>query len=94
MYNDYIMINIKLTRIEEKIYKRILTQFLEWLGTGTVIIGVGVNALGHYPEGVIVMIVGAGIWISVGILWRKMSIVTTNTAIAVVSILGLVFYYV
>ena len=84
----------KLTRLEQRLYKRILTQVLEWLGTATVIVGVGSNALGHYPEGVIVMIAGAGLWISVGVLWGKMSIVTTNSAIAIVSILGLVFYYV
>ena len=88
------MINKTLTRLEKMLYKRIITQFLEWIGTATVIVGVGVNALGHYPEGVVIMIVGACIWISVGFLWRKMSIVTTNSAIATVSILGLVFYYV
>ena len=85
--------NKKLTRIEAFIYKRVLTQFLEWLGTATVIVGVGINALGHYPEGVVVMIAGAGIWISVGLLWGKYSIVTTNLAIALVSIIGLIFNY-
>ena len=85
--------NKKLTRIEAFIYKRVLPQFLEWLGTATVIVGVGINALGHYPEGVVVMIAGAGIWISVGFLWGKYSIVTTNLAIALVSIIGLIFNY-
>jgi len=76
------------------LYKRIYTQVLEWLGTLTVIVGVGINALGYYPEGVIIMTVGACLWFSVGVLWQKMSIVTTNFAIAIVSILGLMFYYV
>jgi hypothetical protein len=84
----------KLTLLEKRLYRRLVTQFLEWLGTLTTIVGVGVNALGHHPEGVIIMITGASIWIVVGYLWRTWSIVTVNAAIAIVSITGLTFYYV
>ncbi len=69
------------------------TQILEWLGTFTLIVGVGVNSLGYYPLGPIIMIFGGLIWVVVGILWQKMSIITTNLIITIVSLVGLSINY-
>jgi|GEM_PF-2077860 hypothetical protein len=83
----------KLSRIEAMVYNRMLTQFLEWTGTGVVIIGALANSLGYHPEGPYLMIAGGLIWVLVGTRWKKMSIVVTNSVITLVSTFGLLYYY-
>lgn len=85
--------NISMSKLEGVVYKRLLTQVLEWTATVIVMIGVGINALGHHPEGPIVMTFGSLLWVIVGVRWKTASIIITNTAIAIVTIVGLSFYY-
>ena len=68
------------------------TQILEWLGTSILIIGVGINSLGYYPLGPIVMIFGGLTWVVVGIMWNRLSIITTNLVITIVSLIGFHLY--
>ena len=69
------------------------TQILEWLGTSILIIGVGINSLGYYPLGPIIMIFGGLTWVVVGIMWNRLSIITTNLVITIVSLIGLSINY-
>ncbi len=82
-----------MSKLESVVYKRLLTEVLEWTATVIVMIGVGINALGHHPEGPIVMTFGSLLWVIVGVRWKTASIIITNTAIAIVTIVGLSFYY-
>ena len=85
--------NISMSKLEGVVYKRLLTQTLEWFATLIVIIGVAVNATGHHPEGPIIMTLGSLVWVIVGVRWKTASIVITNSVIVMVTALGLSFYY-
>ncbi len=70
-----------------------ITNTLKWLGTLTLIVGVGINSLGYYPLGPIVMMFGGVIWVVVGYMWQENSIILTNLIITLVSIIGLCVNY-
>ena len=70
-----------------------ITNTLKWLGTLTLILGVGINSLGYYPLGPIVMMFGGVIWVVVGYMWQENSIILTNLIITLVSIIGLCVNY-
>lgn len=82
-----------MSKLESVVYKRILTQVLEWTATVIVMIGVGVNALGHHPEGPMIMTFGSLLWVIVGVRWKTASIIITNSVIVVVTVVGLSYYY-
>jgi len=70
-----------------------ITNTLKWLGTLTLIVGVGINSLGYYPLGPIVMMFGGVTWVVVGYMWQENSIILTNLIITLVSIIGLCVNY-
>ncbi len=70
-----------------------ITNTLKWLGTLTLILGVGINSLGYYPLGPIVLMFGGVIWVVVGYMWQENSIILTNLIITLVSIIGLCVNY-
>jgi len=70
-----------------------LNNVLKWLATVLLIIGSGVNSLGYYPAGPLVLLAGGLIWLVVSIRWRETALIVTNVFMALVSIIGLVIHY-
>ena len=68
-----------------------MTNTLKWLGTFTLILGTGINSLGIYPLGPLVMVLGGLIWCIVGIMWKEMSLIITNLTLSLVSIVGICY---
>ena len=66
------------------------TQILEWTGTMILILGTGVNSLGLYPLGPILLGLGGLIWMTVGIMWGKNSLIITNLTLSLVTLIGLI----
>ena len=64
-------------------------QILKWIGTSILVIGTGVNSLGIYPLGPILLGLGGLVWMTVGILWKEMSLIVTNLILSLVTYLGL-----
>ena len=64
-------------------------QILKWIGTTILIVGTGVNSIGLYPLGPMIMCVGGLIWMYVGILWRETSLIITNLTLSLVTLIGL-----
>lgn len=52
--------------------------YIKWLATVTLIVGTGVNGLGIYPLGPIILTVGGLMWLSVSIMWKEPSLIVTN----------------
>lgn len=69
------------------------TDILKWLATSILIIGTGINSLGFYPLGPIVLAVGGLIWLWVAIVWREPSLIVTNTVMSLVGVGGLLIQY-
>ncbi len=69
--------------------KNTMTNTLKWLGTFTLIIGVGFNSFNIYPLGPLIMCLGGIIWVVVGYMWREYSIIITNLVLTTVSLIGM-----
>ena len=66
-----------------------LNSLLKWLGTVTLIIGTGVNSLGLYPAGPLILLLGGAFWLVVSIRWREPALIVTNAVMFVTAAAGL-----
>ena len=66
-----------------------LNSVLKWLGTVTLIIGTGVNSLGYYPLGPLILLLGGAFWLAVSIRWREPALIVTNAVMFVTAAAGL-----
>ena len=64
-------------------------QILKWIGTSILVIGTGVNSLGIYPLGPILLGLGGLVWMTVGIMWKETSLIVTNLVLSLVTFIGL-----
>lgn len=62
---------------------------LKWLATMTLIVGSGVNAMGVYPAGPLILIGGGILWLTVAVIWKEWSLIVTNALMVGVAIIGL-----
>ena len=70
-----------------------VTFYLKWIATVVLIIGTGVNSLGYYPEGPIILVLGGMFWTAVSIIWRETSLIVTNSVMLLTGIGGLILHY-
>ena len=70
-----------------------LDVYLKWIATAILIIGVGVNSLGIYPLGPILLLLGGLTWLVVSIMWRDAALITTNGTMSLVSTLALIYNF-
>ena len=73
--------------------KHSITWYVKWLATCVLVLGTLVNGLGYHPLGPMILIVGAIMWLYVGIIWRENAVIATNTFMALAGIIGLLFGY-
>ena len=64
-------------------------QILKWIGTSILVIGTGVNSLGIYPLGPILLGLGGLVWMTVVILWKENALIVTNLILSLVTFIGL-----
>jgi len=69
-------------------------NILKWSGTSLLVIGTGVNSLGYYPQGPILLVIGGLAWLTVSILWKEPALIVTNSVLALVGIGGLFINYI
>ena len=65
--------------------------FLKWTATVILIIGTGINALGFYPAGPVILVIGSFIWLIVSCMWNEPSLIVTNLVLCVVGAAGLLY---
>ncbi len=65
--------------------------FLKWTATVILIIGTGVNALGFYPQGPAILVLGSFIWLIVSCIWNEPALIVTNLVLCVVGAAGLLY---
>jgi hypothetical protein len=68
-----------------------LNSLLKWLGTATLIIGTGVNSLGYYPQGPLILLLGGAFWLAVSIRWREPALIVTNAVMFATGAAGLIW---
>ena len=67
------------------------TEQLGWLATVILIIASGVNGLGYYPVGPLMLAAGGGLWLVVAILRRDWPLIITNAVMSTVGITTIVY---
>ena len=65
--------------------------FLKWTATVILIIGTGINALGFYPAGPVILVIGSFIWLIVSCMWNEPALIVTNLVLCVVGAAGLLY---
>lgn len=70
-----------------------LNTVLKWLATVILVIGSGINSLGYYPAGPLILLAGGVIWLVVSIRWRETALIVTNAVMSAVSMIGLAIHY-
>ncbi len=74
-------------------HNRYIDFYLKWTATVLLVIGCGINAMGFYPEGVIIMFVGGLFWLAVAIMWKERALIVTNGVMSAVTVLGFAANY-
>jgi hypothetical protein len=62
------------------------TQKLGWLATVTLIIASGVNGLGFYPAGPLMLALGGAIWLWVSVRMRNWPLIVNNAVLLAVGL--------
>ena len=65
----------------------------KWAATVLLILGTGVNSLGHYPAGPLILAAGGLLWTIVSIAWREAALITTNVVMLATGLGGLAWVY-
>jgi hypothetical protein len=68
-----------------------MISFLKWLATAILIVGSGVNGLGYYPLGPLMLVAGGVIWMTVALQLRDWALVTTNAVMGLVGVITVVY---
>lgn len=67
-----------------------MTDILKWCATAVLIVGSFVNAMGYYPLGPIILLVGGLLWVTVSVIWREPALIVTNTVMSLAGAIGLI----
>lgn len=67
--------------------------WLKWTATVLLIVGTGVNSLGIYPLGPLILAGGGVLWTIVSIRWREPALITTNVVMLLTGLAGLGWVY-
>ncbi len=70
-----------------------IDDYLKWAATVLLIIGTGVNSLGYYPLGPLILAAGGVLWLAVSIMWREPALIVTNAVMLVTGLVGLAWVY-
>lgn len=68
-------------------------NILKWVATAFLIVGTLINALGIYPLGPILLLLGGFFWLIVAILWKEIALIVNNAALTLMGIGGLLYSY-
>lgn len=67
--------------------------YLKWMATVLLIVGTGVNSLGFYPVGPLILAAGGLLWLIVSVIWREPALIVTNLAMLLTGLAGLAWVF-
>lgn len=68
-------------------------ELQKWTATLILIIGSGVNGLGYYPAGPLLLVLGGLIWLAVAVQVRDRALITTNAVMTAVTAAAITIHY-
>ena len=70
-------------------FEKTFEKTWEWLATSVLILGVALTAWNVYPLNIWVSFVGNAMWVVLGIMWRKWSLITIQIVVSIIYIAGI-----
>ena len=67
------------------------SEQLGWLATVTLIIASGVNGLGYYPLGPLMLAGGGALWLAVALMRRDWPLIITNAVMSTVGLSTIIY---
>jgi hypothetical protein len=68
-----------------------MEKFFEWSATFVLMIGVALTAWNIYPANIYFSLAGNAMWMVLGFMWKKWSLITIQFMVTFIYILGLIF---
>lgn len=68
-------------------------SFIKWLATATLIVGTIINAVGVYPYGPLLLIMGSLLWLTAAIKMNDKPLIITNLIMGIAGLLGIGINY-
>jgi len=69
-----------------------MEKLFEWSATFVLMIGVALTAWNFYPANIYFSLLGNVMWMVLGFMWKKWSLITIQALITVIYILGIIFH--
>jgi hypothetical protein len=69
-----------------------MEKLFEWSATFVLMIGVALTAWNIYPANIYFSLLGNAMWMVLGFMWKKWSLITIQALITVIYILGIIFH--
>jgi hypothetical protein len=68
-------------------------SLIKWMGTSVLIIGTIVNALGYYPYGPLLLVMGSAFWLTAAIKMQDKPLIVTNLIMGMSGLIGVSLNY-
>jgi len=73
--------------------KKFLEVYLEWIATVCFLISVALTSLNYYPEYLYTSLITNLLWLGVGVIWRKWSLIIVEAIVCTMYIVGIFKYW-
>jgi hypothetical protein len=73
--------------------RELVNKWAEWIATVCFLISVALTSLNYYPEYLYASLVTNLLWLVVGIIWRKWSLIIVETVVCIMYIIGIIKYW-
>lgn len=68
-----------------------MNEIIKWIATLILIIGTGVNGLGYYPQGPIILVIGGFLWLFVAVRIKDWPLIITNLVMSTVGMAAIIY---
>jgi hypothetical protein len=76
---------------------RLLTKvspYIEWIATASFLCSVALTSLNYYPEYLYLSLITNVLWLAVGIIWHKWSLIIVEAVVCIMYAIGIIKYWV
>ena len=68
--------------------------YIEWVATVSFLISVALTSLNYYPEYLYASLLTNLLWLLVGIIWKKWSLIIVEAVVCIMYAVGIVKYWI
>jgi hypothetical protein len=74
-------------------FREFFDKWIEWIATACFLISVSLTSFNYYPEYLYVSLLTNVLWLLVGIVWRKWSLILVEAVVFVMYAVGIFKYW-